>query len=62
MSFREDIAPLLVGACVGLFVGFLIGVFVADRRQEAVDAGHAEWAVDQKTGSVCFQWKMEPEK
>lgn len=45
------------GMVMGFWMGLVIAFIWSDMRQEAVDLGHAEWVVDQKTSKTSFKWK-----
>lgn len=60
---------IIVGAFMGVIIGFPVclnfnettamGIQqgVLQHQQTAIDAGHAEWIVNQKTGERAFKWK-----
>lgn len=61
---REGLAGWILGLVSGaIIVGSIM--LAGERqlkkrhRQEAVDAGHAEWVVDQKTGQKLWRWKVK---
>jgi hypothetical protein len=54
---------LLVGCFAGAFFGIGITHVVTfrDARQEAIEAGVAEWVVNPKTGETAFTYKKPKE-
>lgn len=50
---------LFVVGALGLWIGSMLGSVSADHdmKQQAVDAGKAQWVIDQKTAQRSFVWK-----
>ena len=52
-------AVVLAASSLAMFIGgFTVGQLKI--RQEAIEAGVAEWQVDPKTGSTRFVFKEQP--
>lgn len=68
-----DSETFLMGGVCGMIAGSVFGWYlhlgmmsdaangILQHQQTAIDAGHAEWVVDQKTGVRAFKWKTAPE-
>lgn len=48
---------IIIIAIFSAFIGFSLGQKAT--RIEAVEKGHAEWVVVNKTGETLFKWKEE---